>query len=428
MALLWSVRIPTWAAIVWRKYLARGRRAQNRVDDPRSIIVFRLDQLGDVVLTTPLFRELKRLYPQARCTVVVRPEYKAILLTNRNIDEILTLPELRVRWLPVRARWLASAVWFYRMRLRHRRFDLAISPRWDVDESLATLLCVLTQSSMRIGYSAGVSPDKHMLNRGFDVAFDVVIPPGQLQREVDRNLAIVEALGGKVRSSSLEIRLTDNDRRFADELLTHHEPRRALVAIGIGGRAAGRRWPLERYAETIARLNRDLLVQPLILCSEEEDSMASDLSVVLKVPPYILSGVPLRTVCAVLEKCDLFIGNDTGTAHLAAAMDCPAVVISRHPTNGDQNHANSPARFGPRCEYSRVVQPLSGAGDCVTSCRSREAHCILKVTVDRVFSAALELLLAERRMAPSRIRLAGLGAAPMQPGDDRQPVRAMMLS
>src|SRR5664279_3976528 len=141
--LLFSVRIPTLLAIFWRKWLARTEEV---AATPRSILVFRLDELGDVVLTTPLFRELKRLYPNARCTVVVQPAYRAILTSNRNIDEILPLREIEPNWLPARARRLASALWFYWTRLRQRQFDMAISPRWDVDEGLATMLCVLTNA------------------------------------------------------------------------------------------------------------------------------------------------------------------------------------------------------------------------------------------------------------------------------------------
>ena len=57
LMLLW-VTLPTWLAIVWRKYLAACPPAVNRDGSPRSIVIFRLDQLGDLVLTTPLFREL----------------------------------------------------------------------------------------------------------------------------------------------------------------------------------------------------------------------------------------------------------------------------------------------------------------------------------------------------------------------------------
>lgn len=120
----------------------------------------------------------------------------------------------------------------------------------------------------------------------------------------------------------------------------------------------------------------------------------------LPVPPYILSGVPLRAVCAVLERCDLFIGNDSGAAHLAAAMECPTVVVSKHPLNGDPNHANSPVRFAPHCARCRVVQPLLGEDECVLSCRASEPHCILRVTSDRVVAAALELLPKVERTSP----------------------------
>jgi heptosyltransferase-2 len=390
--MLLFVTFPTWLAIVWRKYLAASPPTINRDGSPRSIVIFRLDQLGDVVLTTPLFRELKRLYPAARCTAVVRPQYKALLATNRYVDEILPLREVKAEWLPPRARWLVSALWFYWTEIRRRQFDLAVSPRWDVDESLATMLCALANAGKRVGHSSDVSRARRSINRGFDAAFDVTVPPGPLHHEVDRTLAIAEALGGKIRSRRPEVILTESDRRFAWELLKNHDSRRTLVALGIGGRAAGRKWPLERYAECISLLNEQRLVQPVIVCSTEEDAEASALSAKLAVPPCILSGVPLRTVCSVLERCDLFLGNDTGTAHLAAAVNCPTVVVSRHPVNGDPAHANSPARFAPRCAQFRVVQPLTGTGSCVTSCREPEPHCILQITVEQVVDAAMELL------------------------------------
>jgi ADP-heptose:LPS heptosyltransferase len=397
--LLFSVRIPTLLAIFWRKWLGRTGPMPEVPANPRSIILYRLDQLGDVVLTTPLFRELRRMYPCARCTVVVQAAHRAILTTNHNVDEILTLREIEVKWLPDRARRLVSALWFFWTRLRGRRFDLAISARWDVDESLATMLCVLTNVGTRVGHSEHVSEAKRRVNRGFDGAFDVVVPPGLVKHEVDRNLEIVVALGGRVEDRRLEICLTSNDRKFASELLKHHDGSRILVAIGIGGRASSRKWPLKRYAELIARLNRHHAVQPIIVCAREENSEATELAAMAPVRPYILSGVPLRATCAVLERCNVFVGNDSGAAHLAAAMDSPTIVISRHPLGGDIDHANSPARFGPRCLHRRVVQPLDGAGDCTKSCRSSEPHCIKLVTVEMVVEAALDLLGGEPRVA-----------------------------
>ena len=397
---LFWVRIPTWLAIFWRKYLAPPQEPTEKLI-PGSAIIFRLDQLGDVVLTTPLFRELKRHYPSAHCTVVVRPEYREILTTNPNVDEILVLRSVNAKWLPAGLRCLLSAWRFYRTALSGRRFDLAISPRWDVDDSLATMLCTLTDAAQRVGYTSKTSPSKAAINRGFDAAFDVLLPSGPCRHEVERNLAIVEALGGGVGSRALDIRVTERDRSFARELLTNHDNRRRLIAIGIGGRAGGRKWPLRNYAECIRRLDKQRSVQPLIVCSADEDSEAVELSAMLPVSPYVLSGLPLRRVCAVLQRCHVFIGNDSGAAHLAAAMDCPVVVVSRHPMDGDASHANSPVRFGPWCRRSRVLQPPSGEGGCKAACRSLEPHCILQVTIEQVVKAVHELLPIEESVPPA---------------------------
>ena len=61
--LFFSVRLPTLLAILWRTYFQRDSVVGMSHKGPLSIVIFRLDSLGDVVLTTPLFRELKKAYP-----------------------------------------------------------------------------------------------------------------------------------------------------------------------------------------------------------------------------------------------------------------------------------------------------------------------------------------------------------------------------
>ena len=90
-----SVRLPTLLAMFWRAHIGRAPSAGLSHKGPISFIVFRLDSLGDVVMTTPLFRALKKAHPESRCTVVVQECYKSLLATNPHIDEILTLPEVR---------------------------------------------------------------------------------------------------------------------------------------------------------------------------------------------------------------------------------------------------------------------------------------------------------------------------------------------
>jgi heptosyltransferase-2 len=393
-----SVRVPTKLAIFWRAHLAPATWIGSPRREGLSLLVIRLDGLGDLVLTTPLFRELKRAFPESFCTVVVQDAFRPLLVTNPNIDEIIGLRPLQATWLPARLRTLLSVLLLYRGRLRGRRFDIAISPRWDVDDRLATFLCSLADAAERIGYTETASPAKQRHNRGFDAAFNICLSAGPVQHEVLRNLEIVRALGGKVDNSKLEISLTNRDREFASKLLANVPASSAVVAIGIGGLSASRRWPLENYAESLTRLGKERRVQPVIICSHDERKEACKLAKLLRSEAIIVSGAPLRKVCAVLERCDLFIGNDSGSAHLAGAMNCKIVVISRHPSGGDPNHANSPIRFAPYCDRVRVLQPAAGLDACKTECLSSEPHCIKAMSVDQVVAAAGEML---RRDTPS---------------------------
>src|SRR5271166_4397576 len=337
-----SVRVPTHLARLWRSYFGEKSKSGLPRRGRLFIIIFRLDAMGDVVMTTPLFRELKRAFPNSHCTVVVQNAYRPLLVTNPHLDE-----------------------------------------------ELATLLCLLTNATERVGYTEKASPQKQQLNRGFDAAFSLCLSAGPVQHEVVRNLAIVEALGGAVQDSSLEVRLTERDREFASRLLANVPASTNVIALGIGAHGTSRRWPLERYAAFVSRLGR---VQPVILCSAGEREHAMRLAKLLNCETIIVSGAPLREACAVLERCDLFIGNDSGSAHLAAAMDCKTIVISRHPRGGNPNHRNSPLRFAPYCKQARVLQPATGLDSCTGGCRSLEPHCITAVSVDEVVAAALEML------------------------------------
>jgi ADP-heptose:LPS heptosyltransferase len=392
-SLFLSVPLPTKLAIFWRTHLAPESVAAATHHGPVSFLIMRLDGLGDVVLTTPLFRELKRAFPGSSCTVVVQDAFRPLLLTNPQIDEILGLRPLQLPWLPMRMRSLLSALLLYWRRLRGRRFDVAISPRWDIDDQFATLLCTLVDAKDRIGYTEAASLSKQRHNGGFDAAFSTCLPAGPVQHEVSRNLEIVRALGGKVEDRRLEVRLTQRDREFALTLLTNVPPSSAVIAIGIGSRTAGRQWPLKNYAESLTQLGKERRVQPVIVCSREESEEACKLANLLHREAIIVSGASLRKVCAVLERCDLFIGNDSGSAHLAGAMNCKVIVISRHPAGGNPNHANSPIRFAPFCDQVCVLQPAAGLDACTTECVSFEPHCITAVSVEQTVAAAREMLL-----------------------------------
>ncbi len=385
-----SVRVPTLLVIWWMRFRRESVSAGHK--EPPSFIVFRLDSLGDLVLTTPLFRALKQSNPKGRCTIVVQSAYRSLLVTNPYIDEVLSLPEIKQKWLPIGARRLLGALRLYWTELRHRRFDYAISPRWDVDEHLATLLCVLTNATRRVGYTCRTSALKQKVNRGFDSAYDTCVPAGPVQHEVERNLAVAQSLGIQIEDRRLDLLVTAKDREGAARLLEEVSCGSKHIALGIGAASAGRRWPLHHYAQALKQLRQTHDLWPVIICSQQELADALKLNALLERRATVVSGAPLRQVSGLLERCELFIGNDSGCAHLAAAMNCKTLVISRHPAGGDPNHFNSPVRFAPWGAHAKVLQPAIGRDGCTRACTVSAPHCILNVSVDEVVREATRLL------------------------------------
>ena len=202
------------------------------------------------MLTTPLFRELKRIYPNSRCTVVVQPGYRAILTTNRNVDEILPLHRAE-REMAACAREAAGVGAVVLLdaapasAIRHGDFTAMGRGRESGHDALRTDEC-----GLRVGHSEHASAAKRRINRGFDAAFDVLVPPGPVRHEVDRNLADRRSAGRRGRQDRrLEIRLTANDRKFASELLTPSRPstgRWLRSALGHAPPAAGGRCSVMR--------------------------------------------------------------------------------------------------------------------------------------------------------------------------------------
>lgn len=397
MKLVLWVFVPTRVAIWW----ARSRRGERNPPSAKrnSFILFRLDALGDLVLTTPLFRELKRAYPNAHVAAVVQQSHRSVLESNPYIDELLSVPSVRTPSRLKHARYLVTVLKFYWRELRRRRFDIAICPRWDTDEHLATLLCIVTRAGLRVGYSERASAGKRRFNRGFDRAFDICLDTGPLRHEVERNLSIIEALGGTIDDTSTEITLTEEDREYANRVLRNIPAHCVLVVLGIGAQSMGRRWPLERYSAVIDELSKQYPVHVVITCAPLEHEQASHLARTLPGGSTISDSAAIRETCALLAGCDLFIGNDTGAAHLAAAMKCPTIVISRHPRSGDPEHPNSPARFTPWGVAARVLQPERGLDDCDARCREiSRPHCITQVSVPEVVAAANALLMQSSRV------------------------------
>ena len=189
----------------------------------------------------------------------------------------------------------------------------------------------------------------------------------------------------------LETWLSEEDENFADEILASADDG-LLVALGPGAGSPNRMWPIGRFVEVGRRLT-DQGARLVVMGGPGEEALGDELRRRVGGQLLDLTGrTTLRQSAAVLRRCSLFCGNDTGPMHLAAAVGIPVVEVSCHSHRGDDLHANSPVRFGPWRVPHRILRPEEPTDGCTTGCRARVPHCILKVQVDSVIAATSSLI------------------------------------
>lgn len=278
------------------------------------------------------------------------------------------------------------ALAFAKRNLWPTDFELALVPRWDSDLHHAYMLSYLSGARQRIGYSERVTKSKAIWNRGIDQLLTVAVPGDGVMHEVERNLALLEIAKIDCRSSQLEVWLTEEDRGFADRFLEGRQ-NNDRVALGIGAGHPRRKWPIERFLEVgrmLAEQNKEILV----VGGEAEFQAGEQLRHRLGDVVLNSAGLgTLRQTAALLERCQSFIGNDSGPMHLAAAAGLPGVEVSVHPETGAPEAEESPNRFGPWGIPAEIVRPHVPTQPCSDRCSALEPHCILNVRVEDLMRA-----------------------------------------
>jgi len=400
----WTAQVRTWleapalihaaGEIVFRLIGRRESSCRSDLSQASRILVLRLDGIGDVVLTSPFLRQLRRAAPRAKITLVVQPFVRNLVDRCPYVDEVLVFHARAPRFLrPVwqHARALSMAF----RQLLPRRFDWAIHPRWDADRSHASFLAYFSGAARRAGYSEHVrGSGARRENRGWDVLLTDACPDSELKHEIHHNAALLRFLGASPSESPSELWPDDADWSLAETMWRHHgvRDRDLVIAFGLGGEPK-RQWPIEHFLHVSNTLSRERNATILIVGGPNERDLAEQFQKRSAAKTVIAAGfTTLRETAALLHRAAIYIGNDTGAMHMAAAAEVKVVEISCHPQNGALAHSNSPARFGPVGVEHRILQPKTALTPCVDGCAASEPHCIRAIEPEQVLAAARELM------------------------------------
>ena len=361
----------------------------------RRVLVIRLDEIGDVAMTAPFLRELRRNAAGAWISLVVKPGVFNLVERCPYVDEVLTFD-----WnTPPRLGRLRRHGRALRLAWRHlwaRRFDLAVVPRWDVDHYHAAFVAYFSGARWRVAYSEQVAALKRRLNPGYDALFTHVLQDDTPRHEVERNLQVLRALGGTVADDRLELWVAPEDEAYADDVLRRNSvaPGEVLVGLGpAGGNSPFKQWPVDRFIAVARRLLAASPVRLLVVGGPGEEALGEEMARTLGPSAINLVGrTTLRQMAAFLHRCRLYVGNDAGPMHVAAAVGTPVVAVF----GSSCRHRYSPWGEGHTVVWlglpcSPCFQP--DHRDRCGTCLFDRPHCLVDLPVDRVqqaVEAALE--------------------------------------
>lgn len=359
------------------------------------ILIIRLDDIGDFVLTTPLLRAMRKGFPTSRISLLINSTVAPLACRCPHVDEIIQFEIDRTPPPLDQIAALVRAMRFAKSELADRGFECAVIPRADIDNACALAMAYHAGIPVRVGYSECVLPLKRIKNAGYDGFLTHPVTAIFGTHEVEWSLNLATTLGIDATDSHLELWPSDVSAASVSEALSRVvRGRNALVAIAPGANLGRRRWPDSEFAAVARRLIKHQRLGVVIIGGPGDADLGGRIvsAVGAREIENLTGSLSLDQTASVLRQCQLFIGNDSGPMHIAAAMGVPCVEISCHPKDGAALAANSPLRFSPWGVRNLVLQPEHAISPCTNSCVKKYAHCITQITADEVYVSACNLL------------------------------------
>jgi heptosyltransferase-3 len=352
----------------------RGRASRNESERPSQatvssgdvprprLLVIRLRRLGDVLLTTPVLRAVRRTWPACRLAVAVQTGFDAVLRGNPHVDEIIVVrPGLRG--------WLAA------MAVRGC-YDKVL----DLQSSSRTVALVLaSRAAVRVGWRKRRLRDRAYtsLVAGWDA-------PDYFARKM---LRAAEAIGvTHTDDTRPELPVSAADRQRAAALLAGAgiDAERPIIGLSVVAKVPYKQWPPAAYAVLADRMIEQHRAQIILTHGPGELSQVQQAVAAMRHRPALWRhpDTTLAELAAIYECCTLWVGNDGGPKHVATAAGCPTVTI---------------ITSGPDAVWTDAADPMQMA---VTPPPGAEpTRPLQSVSVEQVCAAAETLL--ERRLAAS---------------------------
>ena len=280
----------------------------------KRIFIRESNWIGDAIMTTPAISSIKKSFPQAKLFVAANPYVAEILRGNPCIDEFLVFDSKNS------INNLLSRFRLFREWGKKYNFDIGILFTNSFKSALEVFL-------MGIPELAGFDTD----GRGFLLTRKIHATAEILKKhEVEYFLDLIKGIGIEPQSRDLTLRLSEHDEAFAKDFFGKNNllPAQMIITVCAGASLQPKEWHPERYAKVCDMLVRNLSAQVIILGSNADQIVSSKIISFMEEKAINLAGkTSLRESMAIIKNSDLYIGNNTGPMHIAAAFKTPIVAI-----------------------------------------------------------------------------------------------------
>jgi len=374
-----------WSLLVLAEWMEKNRidfprlnsrlKSQNK-REPKNILIINFGGIGDIVMMVPLLEEIKGHYKNSSIKLLTISRSAEISKKLDMIDEVYCIP-MRYKYIQ-----LAKLIEIFKTikMLKKQKFDIVINLR-ATENFLGMVKMLLLQKLI----GGKITIGRNINGLGFFYTYPIYEKRIEEHSEVEITYKLLEPLG--IYTQPKYISFPIKDRSFVNEYFSKLKlSDEKLIGINPGGFRPSRRWPIENWKKLINIINRRYKAKIFITGSISEITdaykIADDFENVI-----ITNGIiSINELPAFLEKLDLFIANDTGLMHLAAAVGTKVVAIFGP---GDVSRF---APFVPKDRYEIVRREDI---ECKRPCYKYKCNkliCLTKITPEEVASKVILLM------------------------------------
>ncbi|KPL01622.1 MAG: hypothetical protein AMJ90_07360 [candidate division Zixibacteria bacterium SM23_73_2] len=351
-----------------------------------KILIIQTAFLGDVILTTPLVKATRKLFPDAKISFLLIPQTKEVFSDNPYLDEIIVYDK--------KGEEKKSKDFLHLLKkLRQRNFDLALFPHRSLRSAL---LAYLSKIPRRIGFDKSDG----------SIFFTEKIKYNSSIHEIERNLTLlkplilkplnieplnIKQLNFEIPNLSPELYPSDEDILFVRRFLKDSkvDEKEKIIAIAPGSVWETKRWLAQRFAQVADLLIEKEKAKIILVGGAEDKQLCQEISAMMKKRPVIAAGkTTVLQSAVIISKSKVLLSNDSAPVHIASATKTPTVAIfgSTIPYFG----------FGPYGNDHTIIQKKLPCRPCgihgKRKCPEKHFKCMKDITTEEVFQAVSELI------------------------------------